>query len=301
MSSRQPTVLIIGATGQTGRLIVEELKRDPGNIRLRLTARKQADIDRLNSVADEAVYLDQDDPKTFGLALAGVDRLYLLNGYSVAMLHQSKTLVDGAKKAGVQHIVHQGIFGEWDCTDPHFAWHIMVETYIKASGIDWTNLHPNYFMENLLGMMSIKDGSFTMYCGDSKMGWVALKDLAAVAAAVLREGPKRHGGQDYWLSPEVLSGPEAAAVLTNVLGQEVQYDIKGPDDFRSFFMSSKIPIESWYAEGVVEFMRQVKDGRMGYIGTMRDDGPFVTGRPSTGFRQWATENRDALLKEASEG
>ena len=75
----------------------------------------------------------------------------------------------------------------------------------------------------------------------------------------------------------------------------------GPDDFKAFLMSSNIPIESWYAAGVVEFMRQVMDGRMGYIGTIRDDGPFVTGRPSTGFRQRATENRDALLKAASGG
>ena len=61
-------------------------------------------------------------------------------------------------------------------------------------------------------------------------------------------------------------------------------------------MSSDIAIERWYAEGVVEFMRQVMDARMGYIGTIRDDVPFVTGRPSTGFRQWAMEKREALLK-----
>jgi len=49
MSSEQPTVLVIGATGQTGRLIVTEFDRDPGNVRLRLTARKQAEIERMQS------------------------------------------------------------------------------------------------------------------------------------------------------------------------------------------------------------------------------------------------------------
>jgi NAD(P)H dehydrogenase (quinone) len=273
MSSEQPTVLVIGATGHTGRLIVEELKRDPGNVRLRLTARKQADVDRLKSVADEAVRLDLDDPKTFGPALAGVERLYLLTGYTVAMLHQSKTLMDAAKKARVQHIVHQGIFGEWDCADPHFAWHQMIETYIKASGLAWTHLLPNHFMDNLLGIMPIKGGAFPMYCGDRRIGWVALKDLAAVAAAVLRDGPERHGGQDYWLSPEVFSGPEVAAILTDVLGQEVRCDVKGPDDFKAFLMSSNIPIESWYAAGVVEFIRQVMDGRMGTSAPFETTGP----------------------------
>ena len=49
---------------------------------------------------------------------------------------------------------------------------------------------------------------------------------------------------------------------------------------------------------VVEFMWQIIDGRMGYIGTVRDDVPFVTGRPSTSFRQWATDNRETLLRLA---
>jgi hypothetical protein len=138
VSSQQPTVLVIGATGQTGRLIVEDLKRDPDNVQLRLAVHKQANVERLKSAGNEAVHLDLDDVKTFGPALAGVDRLYLLTGYTVAMLHQSKTLVDAAKKACVQHIVHQGIFGEWDYTDPHFAWHQMIETYIKGSGLAWT-------------------------------------------------------------------------------------------------------------------------------------------------------------------
>ena len=49
MSSEQPTVLVIGATGQTGRLIVAEFDRDPGNVRLRLAARKQADVETMRA------------------------------------------------------------------------------------------------------------------------------------------------------------------------------------------------------------------------------------------------------------
>ncbi len=84
--------------------------------------------------------------------------------------------------------------------------------------------------------------------------------------------------EDYWLSPEVASGPEVAAILTKVLGQEVRCDVRTPEDFQAFLDASNILIESWYAAGVVEFMRRVFDGRMVYIGTIRDDGPFVTER-----------------------
>jgi NAD(P)H dehydrogenase (quinone) len=57
-------------------------------------------------------------------------------------------------------------------------------------------------------------------------------------------------------------------------------------------------MEPNYGAAAVEFMRQVIDGRMGYIGTVRDDVPIVTGSSSTSFRQWATENREALLRIA---
>jgi NAD(P)H dehydrogenase (quinone) len=135
MSSEHPAVLVIGATGQTGRLIVADFDRDPGNIRLRLAARKQADIEQMRAAGKVVVHFDLDDPQTFGAALAGVDRLFLLTVHTVDMLVQSKTLVDAAKKADIRHIAHQGIFGQWDSTDPHFAWHQMIEKYIEVSGI----------------------------------------------------------------------------------------------------------------------------------------------------------------------
>jgi uncharacterized protein YbjT (DUF2867 family) len=174
----------------------------------------------------------------------------------------------------------------------------MIERYIETSGIAWTHLHPNYFMENLLGVVPLRADTITTFCGDQRLGWIALKDLAAVAATVLRDGPQKYGGKDYWMSTEALNGPEAAAILSEVLGREIRCELKGPDDFQAVFTSSDIPVESNYAEAGVEFMRQVLDGRMGYIGSVRDDVPLVTGRPSTTLRQWATENRDQLLAAA---
>ncbi|MBV8078167.1 MAG: hypothetical protein JO284_17290 [Planctomycetaceae bacterium] len=59
-------------------------------------------------------------------------------------------------------------------------------------------------------------------------------------------------------------------------------------------------MEPNYGGAAVEFMRQVIDGRMGYLAMVREDVPFVTGRPATTFRRWATENRETLLRIASE-
>lgn len=293
-----PTVLVIGATGQTGRLIVEEFDRNPGNVRVRVCSRKKEQVEKMRSLGRDAVYLDLDDPRTFPEALDGVNRLYLLTGYTVAMLAQSKTLVDAAKKAGVEHIVHQGVFSQWDVTDPHFAWHEMIERYIEASGIAWTHLHPNVFMEAMFWAFPVRNGSFPWYTGEARLGWIALKDLAAVAAEVLREGQQPHGGQNYWMSTETLNAVEVAAILSEVLGREIRCEFKQPDDLLKAFLEGDVQAERWYATSGAEWCRQVLDGRMAYIGTVRDDVMRVTGRSSTRFRDWAMENRDRLLQTA---
>lgn len=161
--NQRPIVLVLGATGTIGSHIVKEL--DGEDVHLRIASRKQDKVDELRRKGKDGVYLDLDNPETFALALAGVDRVFLLTGYSVAMLTQSKTLVDAAKKAGVSHIVHVGVFAEWDTTDAHFVWHQMIEKYIEASGIAWTHLHPNMFMNVFTGFYIPKNFTYTTYWG----------------------------------------------------------------------------------------------------------------------------------------
>jgi NAD(P)H dehydrogenase (quinone) len=288
--SGRPVVLVIGTTGQVGRLILDEFDQHPGDVQVRYAARRPEQVDELLAAGREAVRLDLDDPSTFAHALHGVDRVYLLTGYTVAMLAQSKTLVDAAVKAGVSHIVHQGVFANWDVTDPHFVWHQMIERYIEGSGLQWTHLHPNVFMDGLASEIQAGGGAFSVYFDDRRVGWIAARDIAAVAATVLRQGPARHGGKEYWLSTEVASGAEVAAIFSEAVGREIRCEIRGPEDFLASIADRNITVESWYAEAGVEFNRQVIDGRMGYIGTVRDDVESVTGRPSTSLRQWATEN-----------
>ncbi|MGW6332942.1 NmrA family NAD(P)-binding protein [Nocardia rhamnosiphila] len=284
----------MGTTGQVGKLLVEEFDRDSTGVHVRYAARKPEQIDKLRSEGRDPVLLDLDDPRTFAHALHGVDRVYLLTGYTVAMLTQSKTLVDAAVKAGVQHIVHQGVFANWDVTDPHFVWHQMIERYIEGSGLSWTHLHPNVFMEGLISMTPLDRGDISVFWGDRRVGWIAARDIAAVAATVLRQGPTRHGGKEYWLSTEVASGPEVADILSEALDREIGCVIRGPEDYKAAIAHGGTTVESWYAEAGVEFTRQVIDGRMGYIGTVRDDVESVTGQPAMTLRQWAAENRDQL-------
>ncbi|MGD0126348.1 MAG: NmrA family NAD(P)-binding protein [Terriglobia bacterium] len=296
----KPIVFITGATGQTGKLIIEGFAKQPDAAQLRLGVRSLAAVARLQAEGHDAVYFDLDEPRTFGPALAGVDRLFLLTGYTVAMVHQSKTLIDAARKAGVRHIVNQGVFAQWDCTDPHFAWFCLVESYIEASGIPWTHLHPNMFMEYFLRNAPPKAGVFSVFWGNQRGGWIALRDLADVAAKVLIEGPARHAGQNYWMSTEALSGTEIATILSEVLAKPVRCDIRKAAEFEETYKAGALKIESWYAKSAADFCVQLEDGRMGYIGSVRDEVPHLLGRPAITFREWAKENKAELLRFVEE-
>ena len=198
-SFQKPTILVLGVSGQIGGFVLQHLDKYRQVLNVRITARRPEQVLALQQQGRDAVLLGLDDPTTFAAALHGVDRVFLLTGYTVAMLAQSKTFVDAARKARVQHIVHLGVFGRWDCTDPHIVWHQLVETYIEASGISWTHIHPNMFMEQIPKFMKIRNDRFPIFWGPGRMGWIAAQDVGSVVATVLWEGPAKHGGQNYWL------------------------------------------------------------------------------------------------------
>src|SRR3954468_22173508 len=214
MASATFRVLVLGSTGLTGKAIAAELEEASDRVDVVRVSRDLAAVERWRAEGRPAVQLDLDDARTFAAALEGIDRLFVMTGYTVAMTHQTKTITDAAADAGVGYIVHLGIFGNGRSTHPHSAWHERVERYIEGSGVPWTHLHPHMFMENLLSVLVLRAGRLPWPAGDKPIGWVAGEDLASVAAKVLAEGPEVHGGKGYYMSTDLLNGVEAAAILS---------------------------------------------------------------------------------------
>jgi NAD(P)H dehydrogenase (quinone) len=215
---QKPKVLVLGVSGQIGRFVLEQLDKYPETLSVRSTARRPEQVAALQQQGRDAVLLDLDNPTTFAAALHGVDRVFLLTG--------------------------------WDCTDPLIAWHQLVETYIEASGISWTHIHPNMFMEQIPKFMKIRNDRFPIFWGPGRMGWIAAQDVGSVVATVLREGPAKHGGQNYWLSAKIAGGEELATIFSEVLGRPTLCDYKKPEDFAATMeLTGDYSVESWYAAG----------------------------------------------------
>jgi uncharacterized protein YbjT (DUF2867 family) len=294
-----PRVLVIGSTGLTGGAIAARLDDVSDDVEVVRAARNPETVARWREEGHSAVHLDLDDARTFPAALEGVDRLFVMTGYTVAMTHQTKTITDAAADAGIGHIVHLGIFGNGRSTDPHFAWHELVERYIEGSGMPWTHLHPHMFMENLLSVFALRDGRLTWPAGDKPTGWIAGEDLTSVAAKVLSEGPEAHAGKDYWLSTDVLNGAQAAAILSEALGRPIPADVITPDDMLQAVSEGHVTppafMEGHYALSTFEWLRQTHDGRMDYAAVATTTVEDLLGRPPMHLAEWAVVHRDALL------
>jgi NAD(P)H dehydrogenase (quinone) len=299
MSTTNPRVLILGSTGVTGKAIAAKLDDAADRIEVVRASRNPKTIERLRAEGQSAVQLDLDDARTFPAALEGIDRVFVMTGYTVAMTHQTKTITDAAVDAGVGHIVHLGIFGDGRSTDPHFAWHELVERYIEGSGVPWTHLHPHMFMENLLSVLVLRDGYLPWPAGDKPIGWVASDDLSSVAAKVLAEGPDVHSGKGYYMSTDLLNGVQAAAILSEAFGQTVPANVMTPDQLRQAVEQGLVTtpsfIEENYARSSFEWFQQIYDGRMDDIAVTTTTVEELLGRPPIHLAEWAVEHQDAVL------
>jgi uncharacterized protein YbjT (DUF2867 family) len=178
----------------------------------------------------------------------------------------------------------------------------MVERYIEGSGVAWTHLHPEYFMDNLLAAAPVVDGRFYWFMGDQPVRWIAPEDLAAVAAKVLSGGPEQHGGKQYWLSTEILNGTQAAVQISKGLGLPVEGVVLTPDDLVANVTSGamKLPsfVEPTYGASILEWVRQTYDGGLHFDGATTSV-EELTGRKPQTLENWVRTNCRAVLSAAS--
>jgi NAD(P)H dehydrogenase (quinone) len=108
-----------------------------------------------------------------------------------------------------------------------------------------------------LSFLAPKDGLVTVFWEKQRMGWVAASDIAAFAAKVQIEGPRKHHRRNYWMSTEALDGSDVAAILSEVTGRNIKSKMQGADDAKALFESL---MEYLYSKSCVELMRHVADG-----------------------------------------
>jgi NAD(P)H dehydrogenase (quinone) len=99
-------VFVLGVTGQVGKLVAKNLKRSEANFSV--GTRRKGRLEELADQFGSSCFINLNDPRTFDEALKNITSIFLVTGYTVDMLVQSKSLIDAAKRNGINHIGASG-------------------------------------------------------------------------------------------------------------------------------------------------------------------------------------------------
>jgi uncharacterized protein YbjT (DUF2867 family) len=255
-------ILLTGATGKTGSETAKALAAR--GVKARALVRNPEKAAALKSAGIEVAAGDVTDAASVQKALAGVTTLLILLPNSRSQLELEKGLVDAARKAGVRRIVKlSSMEAKADAKAPIPQIHWASEEYIRASGLGWTMIKPNFFMQNLLSSAArIKEaGAFSLPMGNGKTAMADARDIGAVTAEAL--AGKGHEGQSYEITgPELLTFAEVADRFSEVLGKKITYVPADPAAYHEIL--KKVLPNEWHANAVAELFREIAEGGLKY-------------------------------------
>ncbi|MDI5979743.1 NAD(P)H-binding protein [Amycolatopsis magusensis] len=276
------TILVTGATGSVGRLVVDELVALGAPVRaLTVNPEKAALPPEVEVVTG---YLGR--PATLPAALKGIDAVYLaplpdtVEDFTALALEAGVGRVVALSGSNADEEEREGSSG---------AHYIKVERAVEAAGFDWTFVRPGVFANNTLGWADeIKaSGTVSSAYPHAAQTPIDLRDIARVAAKVLTESG--HTGRRYPLSgPESITQAGQVEAVAAALGTGIRFHELTREEHRERWLGYGIPAEvaDWLLDGFAEATEHPQVPEPGYEELM--------GHPGTTYAQWAADNAEAF-------
>ncbi|MBV7670351.1 SDR family oxidoreductase [Streptomyces halstedii] len=272
------SIVVTGATGALGRLVVEQLLATVPAERITAVVRDKEKAAEAAARGVEIRVADYDRPETLADAFRAGDRVLLISGSEVGRrVAQHTAVIDAAKAAGVAQLAYTGILGGPDADFLLAAEHKETERLILASGLPHTFLRNGWYTENYTANLApvLAHGAVVGNAGDGRIASASRADFAAAAVAVLTgEG---HLGAAYELSGDTAwSLDEYAAQVAAATGKEITYSRVPAAAHREILVGAGVP--EAFATILVDVDEAI--GR-GLLAGTSGDLARLTGRPTT--------------------
>lgn len=220
-------ILITGATGRLGSLVIGHLlENDVKADEIAALVRNTSDTSKLKEWKIDCRVADYNDRDSLSEALKGIDFLVFISGNDVShRMQQHQNVVDIACDTGVKHVIYIGSIHGRGYLLPVARAHIETEELIKESGMDYTILRDNLYMENIAGYMGkdFMEKGIYFPAGEGKVSFVSRNDIATVITNVVLNADT-HKGQVYEISnAESYSFYDIARVVSHLTGKEIRY------------------------------------------------------------------------------
>ncbi|BBY15668.1 oxidoreductase [Mycolicibacterium litorale] len=224
---------MLGATGNTGSAVVDALRRFP-DLSVRTATRQPAP-----PTAHDHRRFDWADRATWGEALDGVDRMYLVAPVGDAEpMAVVAPFLEQAGAAGVRRVVALSssavAFGE-----PGLG---QVASAVREVFEEWEVLRPSWFMQNFTGAHPVAEsiratGGFVTATGTGRLPFIDGRDIGRVAAHLLA-AREPQCAEHVLTGPEALTYDDAAAIMSEVTGRSVRHRSVEPERFTDFLVAS---------------------------------------------------------------
>jgi NAD(P)H dehydrogenase (quinone) len=219
-------IAVVGATGNTGRAVVKELKQ-LGHDPICVVRNPDKAHEILGADAKTAV-AELTDQSALQSVFKGVTSVFVVTGHNPNMVEQQNNVLDAALEAGVQYLVR--VSGSRFLIVPDSPsiigrGHYAIEERLKESGIKWVILRPGLFMQNTFAQAaSIKNDSKIVlpFAAQLPLAFIDVRDTGAVGARVLLD-PMPHLGKIYEFTGVLSNFAEFADVFSQVLGRKIAY------------------------------------------------------------------------------
>jgi len=287
-------ILVTGASGTVGRPVLEEVAKTGKPVKAMYRSAEDA---RNAPAGVVTVIADFAEKASLAKALQGIDTIYLVCSPIPQLVELENNVIQACKQAGVAYVVLNSALGAGDYPKSFPSWHRQVEDKLKASGLLYTILRPNSFMQNIAAYMapSIRaQSAFYSAMGDAKLSLIDVRDIAVIVAKALTN-PAAFAGKTIELNgPEAFSYAEIAGKISRVAGRTVQY-VNIPEAARLGMLDLGMP--EWQVNALLELQQYY---------TVAGKGAEVTppikdflGRAPIRLDQYLDENKDIFHSQAA--
>ena len=288
------TILVTGATGTVGSEVVKQLSIDASNYNIRAGVHSIENANKVHqSERVKAVQIDYDKIEGLESAFKDVDKLFLLTHPSSKTIEHESNLITEAKKSGIKHIVKQSIMrADLGADVEAMRLHRQAEKLIEESGIPYTFLRPNEFMQgfiNFQGTTIKSNNAFYIPAEDAKVSFVDARDIASVAVKALLNIDKHYNKTYMVTGPEALSYHQAAEILSNATGKKIDYVNISEEETREALKETGM--DEWLISTIMGLYTLYRKGYASQVSTAVEE---VTGKKPITFAQFAKDYVDAF-------
>jgi NAD(P)H dehydrogenase (quinone) len=297
----QDKIIVSGASGQLGSLVIEELlarKVAPQNLILVSRTPNTAHLQAYAARGASVRFGDFSEPGSLDDAYAGGTRMLLIsiNGGGGDRPELHKAAIDAAARAGVRHIAYTSyVNADRNETSTIAVDHRRTERILQDSGVAWTMLRNQIYANGLVdqAIQIVREGGLVTHTPDARVAYVTREDCAAAAAAVL--ATTGHENRAYNITgPDAVGPRELVALASEISGKQVELMVVTEAQYREQLAASGMPEAG--INGTISFAAELDSPHLREPSTAVAE---LTGRPATSVRQLLLENRERLRAAAN--